>query len=152
MNQAIHTIDLPLHLVDDVESIYGYADHLVREIEVEDTAVAVLKFRNGALGTIEAAARAHLLPDEFCSSRRGGEKVTNNVLGLMGILEREALRASGVSDGSSGEADWATKPSSTAQIARQSIRSLCCGRSGINYSQATLALFLDAGMYLQALL
>lgn len=59
MNQAIHTIDLLLHLVGDVESIYGYADHLVRKIEVEDTAVAVLKFRSGALGTIEAATSSN---------------------------------------------------------------------------------------------
>jgi len=54
MNQAVHGVDLLLWLMGDVKSVFAYADHLVHDIEVEDTAVAVLKFRNGAFGTITA--------------------------------------------------------------------------------------------------
>jgi UDP-N-acetyl-2-amino-2-deoxyglucuronate dehydrogenase len=53
MNQGVHGVDLLLWLVDDeVERVFARADHKVREIEVEDTCVACLQFRNGAYGTI----------------------------------------------------------------------------------------------------
>jgi predicted dehydrogenase len=55
MNQAIHGVDLLLHLMGSVESVYAYTATLVRRIEVEDTAVASLRFQSGALGTIVAA-------------------------------------------------------------------------------------------------
>ncbi|MCK5803027.1 MAG: Gfo/Idh/MocA family oxidoreductase [Lentisphaeria bacterium] len=53
MNQGVHGVDLLLWLAgDDVESVFARADHKVRDIEVEDTCVACLKFRGGAFGTI----------------------------------------------------------------------------------------------------
>ena len=53
MNQGIHTIDLLRWLMGDVDVVYGMAGALARDIEVEDTAVAVVRFANGALGVIE---------------------------------------------------------------------------------------------------
>ncbi|HID10256.1 MAG TPA: Gfo/Idh/MocA family oxidoreductase, partial [Candidatus Latescibacteria bacterium] len=54
MNQGVHGVDLLLWLVGEpVVSAYAKADHLVRDIEVEDTAVALLTFRSGAYGVIE---------------------------------------------------------------------------------------------------
>jgi UDP-N-acetyl-2-amino-2-deoxyglucuronate dehydrogenase len=53
MNQGVHGIDLLLWMAGDVESVVAQTDHLVRDIEVEDTAVAILKFKNGAFGVIE---------------------------------------------------------------------------------------------------
>lgn len=56
MNQSIHAIDLLQWFMGDVEVVYGLASALAHErIEVEDTAVAVLRFNNGALGVIEGA-------------------------------------------------------------------------------------------------
>ena len=56
MNQAIHTIDLLLYFNGDVEEIYGRtANRLHTGIEVEDTAAAMVRFRNGSLGTIVAS-------------------------------------------------------------------------------------------------
>ncbi len=55
MNQGVHGLDLLLWMGGDVESLVAQADHLVRDIEVEDTAVAILKFKNGAYGVIEGA-------------------------------------------------------------------------------------------------
>ena len=40
----------------DVEEVYALTGTFLRKIETEDVGVAVLKFKNGALGTIEAAS------------------------------------------------------------------------------------------------
>lgn len=53
MNQASHYVDLIQWLVGPVESVIAKTATLARRIETEDTGVAVLRFRNGALGTIE---------------------------------------------------------------------------------------------------
>lgn len=53
-NQAIHHIDLLRWLVGEIESLSAVANTQFVNIEVENTAVAWLKFKNGALGTIEA--------------------------------------------------------------------------------------------------
>lgn len=55
MNQAIHNVDLLLWMMGDVTQIMGFTAMLAHErIEVEDTAVAALRFKNGALGVIQA--------------------------------------------------------------------------------------------------
>ena len=51
MNQGIHTVDLIQWLAGPVESVFGYAGVFSHKIEAEDQTVAVLKFKNGALGT-----------------------------------------------------------------------------------------------------
>ena len=56
MNQAIHQLDLLLWLMGPVDEVFAYAATLNHErLEVEDTLVAVLRYRNGALGTFTAA-------------------------------------------------------------------------------------------------
>ncbi len=56
MNQSIHTIDQLYYLVGEVESVCAFARRAAHErIEVEDVAVAVLRFKNGALGVIEGS-------------------------------------------------------------------------------------------------
>ncbi len=56
MNQSIHTVDLLLYLngdVEEVSAITGCLSH--SNIEVEDNAVAIFKFKNGSLGTLEGS-------------------------------------------------------------------------------------------------
>lgn len=56
MNQSIHAIDLLSWFGGDVECINGYTETIAHErIEVEDNGVAILKFKNGALGVIEGS-------------------------------------------------------------------------------------------------
>lgn len=55
MNQAIHDLDLMLWLMGPVESVQAMAATRLRNIETEDVAAAVVQFKNGALGVIEAA-------------------------------------------------------------------------------------------------
>lgn len=54
MNQGVHTVDLLLWLMGDVERVYARTVTALHSIEVEDTVVATLEFRNGAIGTLEA--------------------------------------------------------------------------------------------------
>jgi len=53
MNQASHYVDMIQWLVGPVASVSAKTATLARRIESEDTGVAILTFRNGAMGTIE---------------------------------------------------------------------------------------------------
>lgn len=53
MNQASHYVDLMQWLGGPVESVMAKTATLARRIEAEDSGVAILKFRSGAIGTIE---------------------------------------------------------------------------------------------------
>ncbi len=56
MNQGIHSIDLLLHLVGDAVSVAAFQGPTTHErIEIEDNLAAVVRFQNGAIGTIEAS-------------------------------------------------------------------------------------------------
>ena len=57
-NQASHHIDMLEWFFGDVVSVHARAVTALAKIEAEDTAVATLKFRNGALGIIEATTAA----------------------------------------------------------------------------------------------
>jgi UDP-N-acetyl-2-amino-2-deoxyglucuronate dehydrogenase len=60
INQAIHSIDLLQWLMGQVVEVTAYTGLIAHErIEVEDTAVAILKFANGTLGTIVATTAAY---------------------------------------------------------------------------------------------
>jgi UDP-N-acetyl-2-amino-2-deoxyglucuronate dehydrogenase len=60
INQAIHSIDLLQWLMGQVVEVTAYTGLIAHErIEVEDTAVAILKFANGPLGTIVATTAAY---------------------------------------------------------------------------------------------
>src|SRR5256885_2518638 len=59
MNQSIHSIDLLQWLMGAVKSVCAYTDTLVHRMETEDVAVAILRFANGALGTIAATTDAY---------------------------------------------------------------------------------------------
>lgn len=54
INQGIHTIDLLLHLMGPVKSVFGKVATLVHTIEGEDVGAGILNFQNGAIGTITA--------------------------------------------------------------------------------------------------
>lgn len=53
-NQASHHVDLLQWMLGEWESVYAKAGTSLVDIEAEDTGVAVIKFRNGALGVVEA--------------------------------------------------------------------------------------------------
>ena len=59
MNQGIHGVDAILNIMGPVKTVYGMARTLARNIEVEDTAAAVLEFANGALGLVQGTTSVH---------------------------------------------------------------------------------------------
>ena len=59
MNQGIHTVDLLQWIFGPVSRVTAKTRTSLHAIEVEDTAVALLEFANGAIGTIEATTAAY---------------------------------------------------------------------------------------------
>lgn len=53
VNQASHQLDLLLWMMGDIEEVYGVWRNFNHPyVEVEDTAVAIIKFKNGGLGNV----------------------------------------------------------------------------------------------------
>ncbi len=52
MNQASHYVDLLEWLIGPVESLQAYTGTLARDIEAEDTGVISLRWRSGAMGSM----------------------------------------------------------------------------------------------------
>jgi predicted dehydrogenase len=91
MNQAIHNVDLLYWLMGDVDSIVAQTTTLAHvRIEVEDTSVACLRFKNGALGVIEAATSAYpgLLKRTEIHGDRGSARVEQDDLTLWDFQEK----------------------------------------------------------------
>ncbi len=60
MNQAIHSVDILTWLMGPVVEITAHSALLAhKRIAVEDTVVATLKFKNGALGVLEASTACY---------------------------------------------------------------------------------------------
>jgi len=59
MNQGVHTVDLLLWLLGDVTRVQACTATALHKIESEDTAIAILEFANGALGTLHATTAAY---------------------------------------------------------------------------------------------
>jgi len=55
INQAIHSIDLLIWFMGPIDELWATISTMTHDIEVEDTAVATLKFKNEALGVIQAS-------------------------------------------------------------------------------------------------
>ena len=53
MNQGVHTVDFLLWLMGDVARVQGRTATLLHTMECEDTALAILEFESGALGTLQ---------------------------------------------------------------------------------------------------
>jgi UDP-N-acetyl-2-amino-2-deoxyglucuronate dehydrogenase len=60
MNQASHYVDLLDWIVGPVESVQAYTATLARDIQVEDTATVGVRWRAGALGSVNVTMLAYL--------------------------------------------------------------------------------------------
>ena len=60
MNQGVHGVDLLVWMVGEkIDKVFARAGTLARDIEVEDTAVALLQFSGGGYGVIEGATTTY---------------------------------------------------------------------------------------------
>ena len=76
-NQASHHVDVLEWMMGDAESVFALSRTALADIEAEDTAVVVLRFRSGALGVIEATT----------ASRPTDLEGSLSILGAMGTVE-----------------------------------------------------------------
>jgi UDP-N-acetyl-2-amino-2-deoxyglucuronate dehydrogenase len=74
MNQSIHMIDILQYLMGPVDSLQAYVSTLGHQIETEDTAAAVLEFRNKSLGVIYGSTAS--FPGQFRRLEITGTKGT----------------------------------------------------------------------------
>lgn len=88
MNQCIHGIDLLRWMMgDDVESVYGVTGQQFHDyLEAEDVGMAVVRFKNGAVATIEGTTNVYpqnLEETLYLFGEKGtvklGGKSTNNI-------------------------------------------------------------------------
>ena len=76
-NQASHHVDLLEWMMGPVDAVFARTARALAKIEAEDTAVVTLKFRNGALGLIEATT----------ATRPTDLEGSISVLGERGVVE-----------------------------------------------------------------
>ncbi|WP_062110393.1 Gfo/Idh/MocA family protein [Bacillus niameyensis] len=88
MNQGVHGIDLIQWMVGDIESVFAYAAPLVRDIDVEDTAVITVKYKNGAFGVIQGTTSVY--PGQETRFEIHGEK-GSIIFGDSGIKQWEII-------------------------------------------------------------
>jgi len=108
INQAIHTIDLLYWFMGDVENIYAKTGIFTHsDIEGEDNAVAVLNFKSGALGLINASTsiqpaqpRRIEIHGELGTAILNGDRLELNL-----AVDDKDLYAISKDTGSSGAAD-----------------------------------------------
>jgi len=74
INQSIHMIDLLQYLMGPAQSLQAYTATLGHDIEVEDTATAILQFKNKALGMVFGSTAS--FPGQFRRLEITGTKGT----------------------------------------------------------------------------
>ena len=105
MNQASHYVDLVDWLIGPVESVQAYIATLARNIQVEDTAVVGVRWRSGALGSINVTMLTF----------------PNNLEGSITILgERGTVRVGGVAANEITHWVFADKTPDDAQVSKSS--------------------------------
>lgn len=99
MNQSIHHIDALQWFLGPVRSVYAYTDTLAHRMEAEDVGVAVIRFANGALATVEGSTLTwpqNLEGSVSIFGERGSVKIGGTALNRIvlwkveGQLEQEA--------------------------------------------------------------
>jgi UDP-N-acetyl-2-amino-2-deoxyglucuronate dehydrogenase len=83
--QAIHAIDLLQWFLGPVESIVAYADCYTHNIEVEDNAICILRFKNGGIGSILGSVSAY--PENPAICELYGENGSATLIEHRGLLK-----------------------------------------------------------------
>lgn len=106
MNQSVHFVDLLCYLAGRAKSVCAFTDTMTHEnIEVEDNAVACIRFANGAMGTIEASTScAPGFPRRLeVSGERGSVVIEGEDLARWEFIDKTEEDEQILADGGSGE-------------------------------------------------
>lgn len=96
VNQAPHQLDILLWYMGEIDEVYGVSKNLNHPyIEVEDTALAIIKFRNGGIGNIIVSnstkpgiyGKVHVHGDNGASVGVQTDGGAMFIAGMSGILE-----------------------------------------------------------------
>lgn len=107
INQAIHTLDLLLEVMGEVDSVFGKVKTTLYPIEGEDLGAALVNFKSGAMGTITAGTslypgypeRLEIYGTEGSAILEAGKLISWNVRGKeSAVAKAENAPASGSSD------------------------------------------------------
>jgi predicted dehydrogenase len=101
INQAIHTIDLLLWIMGQPKYLWAQIDTFAHEIEVEDLAVAVVRFDNGALGVIQGSTAIYPgLPTRLeIHGTEGTAIIEGETLKRWSVVGEEEIMAEGTKAG-----------------------------------------------------
>ncbi|WP_459193580.1 Gfo/Idh/MocA family protein [Halosimplex sp. J119] len=94
MNQGIHSLDALQWIMGGVESVQAEMDALDRDLECEDTGALVLRFENGAIGTVAVT-----------TATKGGSDRTE-INGTEGTVVLEETEITDFSVGTGEESRW----------------------------------------------
>lgn len=106
INQSIHTIDLLVWMMGEVQSLFAYTGQFAHQIEGEDLGVAILRFRNGALGIIAGSTdiypgfpeRLEVYGENGSVIVEGGNVKTWEFKSTVPIPQEEKIAISGAAD------------------------------------------------------
>jgi len=155
INQAIHTLDVARWMMGPVRSVRGRAVTRVHDIEVEDTAAAVIEYASGALGIIQASTASYPgHPARFSvTGERGSAVLADGVLvewKVAGHLDDETevlARFGGVSGSGASDPNSMTYKGHELQFRdvmdaiRAGRRPLVDGQEGRNALELILAVY-----------
>lgn len=108
MNQSVHTVDCLQWIMGPVEEVYAQtALKAHNRIEVEDVAQALLKYKNGALGTIISSTACYPGFEERIevSGTKGTMEMYKNRIRTREIMGEEKAATSQAAERGSGAAD-----------------------------------------------
>ncbi len=129
MNQGVHTVDVLQWLAGDVDEVVAHTRTAAHQrIEVEDIAAALLKFKNGAVGTLTATTAAF-----------DGYPVRIEIFGTQGsiVLEGDAVKRIVLKDGRIFDSATATEHAvRVAQGGTRSVRDDTLTTTSTSTSQA----------------
>ncbi len=154
MNQASHYIDLLDWLIGPVESVMAYTGTLARNIQVEDSGVAALRWRNGAMGTLNVTMLTY--PKNYEGSITIlGEKGTVRVGGVaVNEIQQWEFEDEDEGDSSIEEASYSTTSvygfghplyyDNVIRTLRGEERAKTDGREGLKSLELLIALYMSA--------
>jgi UDP-N-acetyl-2-amino-2-deoxyglucuronate dehydrogenase len=154
MNQASHYVDLLDWLIGPVESVQAYTATLERNIQVEDTGVASVRWRTGALGSVNVTMLTY--PRNYEGSITIiGEKGTVRVGGVaVNEIQQWEFADSGADDADVRSASYETSSvygfghplyyDNVIKVLRGEAEPSTDGREGLRSLEILIAIYLSA--------
>jgi UDP-N-acetyl-2-amino-2-deoxyglucuronate dehydrogenase len=137
MNQGIHYVDLLLACMGPVAEVTAVCATQTHQIEVEDTALALLRFRSGAVGTIVSSTSAFPgFPQRLEVSGTGGTVILKDgAIVRRGLVGGSSHAADNVGERTVGASTPVIGAASHAAQFADFIEAIKCGRETLASAQ-----------------